>query len=366
MNIEKIVRPNLTHLKAYVPGKPIEEVQQEYGLSDVIKLASNENPLGASPKAVEAMMLEIQQQANYYPDGSSLALVKKLAQKHQVNADQIFVESGLDGVITLLGTAFVEPQDEVILSRYSFPVYESMVTKMAAQIVMVDQTADFVVDIEAMIRAVTPKTKMICLCNPNNPTGTIYTRAAFEKLLSAVPEDVLIISDEAYYEFADDEAYPQSLTYQSQYPNLVVLRTFSKVFGLASVRVGYAVGHPELIGALLKVREAFAVNRMAQAGAIAALDDTEFVQKTIAANRQGKKQYYEGFERLNLTYYPSQTNFILVEVPGDSMEIYKSMLKQGVIVRPMVAQGLPHHLRISIGTEAQNDRAIAALENSIK
>jgi histidinol-phosphate aminotransferase len=366
MNIEKIVRPNLSALRDYVPGKPIEEVQREYGIDDVIKLASNENPLGASPKAVEAMIKEIQQQANFYPDGSSTTLVKKIAEKHAVNPEQVFVESGLDGVITLLGTAFVEPTDEVIISRYSFIVYEGMVAKMGANLVLVDQTADFIVDMDAIIKAITPRTKMICLCNPNNPTGTIYKKEAFEKLLAAVPEDVLVISDEAYYDFAEDAEYPQSLQYLLQYPNLLVLRTFSKVYGLASVRVGYAIGHADLIGALLKVREAFAVNRMAQAGAIAALDDAEFVQRTLDNNRQGKQQFYEAFERLNLKYYPSQTNFILFEVPGDGMQVYQAMLKQGVIIRPMAGQGLPHHLRISIGTAAQNQRAIVALENSIK
>ena len=366
MNIEKIVRPNLTNLKAYIPGKPIEEVQHEYGLSDVIKLASNENPLGASPKAIKAMMQEIQHHANYYPDGNSTALVQKIAQKHNVEAEQVFVESGLDGVITLLGTAFLQTTDQVILSRYSFPVYESMVAKMGATMHLVDQTADFMVDMDAIIQAITPHTKMVCLCNPNNPTGTIYKREAFEKLMAAVPANVLVISDEAYYDFAEDAEYPHSLQYQQQYPNLLVLRTFSKVYGLAGLRVGYAIGHKDLIGVLLKVREAFAVNRLAQAGAMAALDDLEFVQQTIETNRQGKQQLYEAFDRLNLRYYLSQTNFIFFEVPGNGMQVYEAMLKQGVIIRPMDGQGLPHHLRISIGTAAQNQRAIVALENSIK
>ncbi|MBI9047949.1 MAG: histidinol-phosphate transaminase [Anaerolineaceae bacterium] len=365
MNIAKIVRQNLSSLRDYVPGKPIEEVQREYGIKDVIKLASNENPNGASPKAVQAMMNEIQNQANFYPDGNCFALVQKLAKKHQVSDTQIFVESGLDGVITLLGSAFVEPQDEVIISLYSFPVYESMVTKMDAKSVMIDQTADFRIDIESIAKAITPQTKMICLCNPNNPTGTIYTREVFESLLAIVPEDVLIISDEAYYEFADDATYPQSMQYLEKYPNLIILRTFSKVYGLASVRVGYAIGHADLIGALLKVREAFAVNRMAQVGASAALDDDAFVQKTLEANRAGRQKYYEAFERLKIKYYPSQTNFIFFEVSGSGMEVYQAMLKQGVIIRPLASQGLPHHLRISIGTSAQNNRAIAALEKAL-
>ncbi len=362
MKIENIVRPTLSGLKDYVPGKPIEDVQREYGITDVIKLASNENPLGASPKAIAAMLEEVANRSHLYPDGSSYELIHSLAAKFGVTPGQIFMESGLDGVITKLGLAFLDPGDEVIISQYSFPAYESIVLKMNAVPILIPQTADYRIHIEGIFKAVTSKTKMICLCNPNNPTGTIYTQSEFERLLAAVPSDVLVISDEAYYEFVDDPTYPQTLTYLPKAPNLLVMRTFSKVYGLASVRIGYAVGDEGLIKCLLKVREAFAVNRIAQAGALAAMDDDDFMRETISANRKGREQYYRAFDRLGIRYYPSQTNFIFFEVNRPGVEIYEAMLKMGVIIRPLIAQGLPHHLRISIGTEEQNKRAISALE----
>lgn len=366
MKIENIVRPTLSGLKDYVPGKPIEEVQREYGITDVIKLASNENPLGASPKAVAAMLEEVANRSHLYPDGSSYELVHKLAAKFGVNPGQIFMESGLDGVITKLGLAFLNPGDEVIISQYSFPAYESIVLKMNAVAVLIPQTADYRIHIEGILKAVTPKTKMVCLCNPNNPTGTITTQVEFESLLANLPSDVLVISDEAYYEFVDDPMYPQTLAYLPKAPNLLVMRTFSKVYGLASVRIGYAVGDEALIKCLLKVREAFAVNRIAQAGALAAMDDATFMQETISANRKGREQYYRAFARLGIRYYPSQTNFIFFEVDRLGVEVYEAMLKMGVIIRPLLAQGLPHHLRISIGTEEENKRAISALEKVLK
>lgn len=366
MNIAKIIRPNLSVLKEYVPGKPIEEVQREYGIQDVIKLASNENPLGASPKALAAMIAELSRYAHLYPDGSSLELVQKIANNFGVTPAQVYIDSGLDAVIGKLGLTFMDPGDEIVLSQYSFPVYESTVIKMNAKAVLVPQTVDFRVDIPAIIRAVTPRTKIICLCNPNNPTGTIFTQSEFETLLAGIPEDVLIVCDEAYYEFAEDDAFPESMDYLSRTPNLLVMRTFSKVFGLASVRVGFAIGHQDVIGALLKVREAFAVNRAAQAGALAALDDDEFVRQTIAANRAGRQQYYQAFKRLGIRYYPSQTNFIFFEVDRPGVEIYQAMLRRGVIIRPLTSQGLTHHLRISVGTAGENERAIAALEQALK
>jgi histidinol-phosphate aminotransferase len=276
------------------------------------------------------------------------------------------MESGLDGVITKLGMAFLNPGDEVIISQYSFPAYESIVLKMNALPIMIPQTADYRIQIEGILKAVTPRTKMICLCNPNNPTGTIYTQSEFESLLANLPSDVLVISDEAYYEFVDDPAYPRTLALLPKYPNLLVMRTFSKVYGLASVRIGYAVGDPTLIKCLLKVREPFAVNRIAQAGALAAMDDDVFMQESIRVNRKGREQYYRAFDRLGIRYYPSQTNFIFFEVKVPGMAIYEAMLRAGVIIRPLIAQGMPNHLRISIGTEAQNQRAILALEEALR
>ncbi len=361
MQVEKLARPCILERKAYVPGKPVEEVQRELGICDIIKMASNENPLGTSPLALEAMIRELRESAHRYPESCCHRLACRLAQIHGLTNEHFFLDNGADGVITMLGLTFINPGEEVIYSQLSFPAYEHITAKMDGVCVPVPLTTDYRLDVEGFIAALTPRTKLVFLCNPNNPTGTIITQAEFERLLEAIPEDVLLVSDEAYYEFADHPAYPQTRPYLDAHPNLIILRTFSKVMGLAGLRIGYAMAHPDVIGVMLKSREPFPVNRIAQAGALAALDDEEFVARTLAVNRQGREQFYAAFEALGLCYYPTQTNFIFVDLEQPVDPLFAALLREGVIVRPLTPQGVPTALRITIGTPEENARTIEAL-----
>jgi histidinol-phosphate aminotransferase len=260
---------------------------------------------------------------------------------------------------------FSYPGDEVIFGALTFPAYENITAKMDGRCVVAPMTADYRLDVDAFIAAITSKTKLIFLCNPNNPTGTIVTRAAYERLLEALPETALLVSDEAYFDFADDPGYPNGLDYLPEHPNLVVLRTFSKVMGLAGLRVGYALAHPAVVKVMLKAREPFPVNRIAQTGALAALDDVEFVHRTLAVNRQGREQLTRAFQELGMKACPSQTNFVFVDTGHPAEPVYQSMLREGVIVRPVNTQDAKTCLRISIGTPEENARVVKALAQAI-
>jgi histidinol-phosphate aminotransferase len=365
VNIETLTRQCILARKEYIPGKPVEEVQRELGLSDIIKLASNENPLGTSPLALAAMMRELQNNANRYPESHCHDLTARLAEVLKVAEDQIFIDNGLDGVITMLGLTFIDPGDEVVFGALTFPAYENITAKMDGRCIVAPLTADYRLDIDALIAAITPRTKLIFLCNPNNPTGTIVTREEYGRLLGALPETVLLISDEAYYDFADDLRYPNGLEYLAQHPNLVVLRTFSKVMGLAGLRVGYAVANPAVVKAMLKAREPFPVNRIAQAGALAALDDVDFVRRTLAVNREGRSFLTEALQVMGLKAVPSQTNFIFVDVGQPAEPVFQAMLREGVIVRPVNSPGERSFLRITIGTREENVRTLGALAKAV-
>ncbi|HEX2979758.1 MAG TPA: histidinol-phosphate transaminase [Anaerolineaceae bacterium] len=361
MNFEKLVRPCVLDLKAYVPGKPMEEVKRELGLSDIIKLASNENPLGASPLAVAAMLREIQENVNYYPESLAHDLICALAERYGLAADQFVLNNGADGIITMLGMAFINPGEEAVMGELTFQAYSLITRKMDGRVVTVPLTADGRLDVDGMLAAVTERTKFVFLCNPNNPTGTMITRAEFDRLIRGLPESVLLVSDEAYYEFADDPEYPQTLPYLKEFPNLVILRTFSKVMGLAGVRIGYGMAHPEIIRLLLKVREPFPVNRIAQAGALASLADREFVKETLRVNRAGRAQLTAGMRALGLRCLNSQTNFIFVDLGRPAQPVYQELLCRGIIVRPLGPMGSPNALRITIGTPEQNQRLLEVL-----
>ncbi len=361
----KLARPCVQRCKEYIPGKPAEEVRRELGLDDVLKMASNENPLGPSPRAVAAMMRELQS-VNLYPEGLCPELTLKLAAKHQLSSQHFFLDNGLDGVITMLGLAFVNPGEEVIMGELSFAAYANITNKMGGECVPVPMTDDGRLDVVGMIGALSAKTKMIFLCNPNNPTGTIVTRAEFDRLIAAVPETVLVVSDEAYYEFADSPDYPQSLDYLPQHPNLIVMRTFSKVMGLAGMRLGYAMAHPEVVKVLLKVREPFPVNRIAQAGALAALDDAEFINRALQANRAGREQLDRGLAALGILCYPSQTNFVYADLGRPAQPIFQALLREGIIIRPLGPSGRPNCARITVGTHEQNERALQALRKVLE
>ncbi len=365
MDVKKIARPSILVRKDYVPGKPVEEVTREYGITDIVKLASNENPLGTSPKALEAMTAELQH-INSYPESLCPNVVSKLAKKYNVTKENIYVDNGEDGVITMLGLTFVNPGDECIMSELTFPAFENIVGKMDGKSVIVPLTKDYRYDVDAVIKAITPKTKIVFLCNPNNPTGTIITKAEFEKLLNAIPENTLLFSDEAYYEFVDDPDYPQTLEYLEKHPNLVIGRTFSKVYGIAGTRIGYLIANPEIIKVMLKTREPFPVNRIAQAGAIAAMDDHEFVNETIKVNAEGRKQISEALKNMGFEVYPGQSNFVFANLGKPVVPVYEGLLREGVIIRPLGPQGAPNCIRVSIGTKDQNDRFIRSFQKVYK
>ena len=365
IDINKISRQCIQEFKEYIPGKPVEEVKRELGLDDVLKLSSNESPIGASPLAVQAMIKELKENCHFYPESLCPLLAAKLAQIHQLEPNQFFINNGVDGVLSMIGLAVIDCGDEVVTSQLSFQAYQNVTTRMGGKIILVPQTADHRFDIEGIIAALSPKTKIVFLCNPNNPTGTITTRDEFERLLAALPENTLLVSDEAYCEFADDPAYPQTIPYLKEHSNLIITRTFSKVMGLAGLRVGYAIAHPEIIKLLRKVTDPFPVNRIAQAGALAGLDDFDFLRCSIQIVKQGRQQLHQGLSNMGLDAVQSQANFVFVDLGMPSTPVYERMLHLGVIVRPMAPQGMPTCLRITVGTPDQNRRALDALAKAL-
>jgi histidinol-phosphate aminotransferase len=352
----------LDAIRPYVPGKPIEEVQREYGITDVIKLASNENLLGVSPRVLAAMTAALPE-LNYYPDAQCYALGRAIARHLGLAAEQIRIGNGADGIIRELCVAYLDDGDEVLVSRSSFPVYDISTHVMRGKLVKTPMK-DYRFDLEAMAGAITPRTKLLFVCNPNNPTGTIVTAAEVASFMAGVPDHVLVVFDEAYYEFVDSDDYPDSLRYVREgRKNVIVLRTFSKAYGIAGIRLGYGVAAAELLAPLRASTESFPVNRLAQAAGLAALEDDEFVKKTVEINRAGRLYLYEQFERLGLKYVKSHGNFVLLEVGPDAAAVYQRLLQRGVIVRPCIVYDLPECLRVTVGTPAQNARFIATLED---
>jgi len=353
----------LNAIKPYVPGKPIEEVQREYGLTDVIKLASNENPLGPSPKVVAALQVALTE-LNFYPDAQAYDLRRAIAARHDVMPEMVRVGNGADGLIRELCVSYLEDDDEMLTSASSFPVYDISAAVMRARLVKTP-LKDLRFDLTAIAAAITERTKLIFICNPNNPTGTIVTAAEVAAFMAQVPDHAVVVFDEAYYEFVDSPDYPDSLTYvkSGRYPNVIVLRTFSKGYGIAGIRLGYGIASPALLAPLRASTESFPVNRLAQVAGLAALEDDEFMARTVAVNAAGREYLYREFNRLALTYAPSHTNFILVKVGAHAREVFQKLLEKGVIVRPCTGYDLPDSLRITIGTQAQNERLIDALED---
>ena len=355
------INPSLANLPVYQPGRPIEEVARELGLpaADVIKLASNENPLGPSPAALAAMEKTIQT-LHLYPDGNAFYLKRKLAEKLGVGPTNLILGNGSNEIIEFIGHALMAPGTEVIASEYCFAVYPIVTRLFGANLVTVP-ARDFGHDLPAMVRAITPKTRVLFVANPNNPTGTLVAAKDILRLIHEVPPHVLLAMDEAYIEFLDEPCDLLSLIRGGKVPNLLLLRTFSKIYGLAGLRLGYGIGHPELIAALEKVRQPFNINALVQSGALAALDDNEHITRTRRNNAEGLKYFESSFSKLKLKFIPSAANFILVHV-GDGQRVFAELQKLGVIVRPMAGYQLPEWIRISIGTPAENARCLDALK----
>jgi histidinol-phosphate aminotransferase len=350
-------------LVPYEPGKPIEEVEREYGIANSVKLASNENPLGPSPKAVAAIRAKLDQ-LHLYPDGDCFYLKEGLAKKLGVAPETLIFGNGSNEIIELAARTFMRAGDEAVMAEQAFVVYQLIVQAVGGKSKQVP-LRDYTHDLDAIAAAISPQTRLVFLANPNNPTGTIFRREVWEKFLAKVSRDVLLIVDEAYFEYVQDAGYPDSLKYHQEGRAILTLRTFSKLYGLAGLRIGYGVAPKELIAMMQRVRQPFNVNAPAQWAALAALDDTEHVQRSLAVNRQGLEYLRAEFEKLGLEYVPSQGNFILVRV-GKGQEVFKQLLGQGVIVRPMGGYKFPEHVRVTVGTMEENQKFIAALQKVIK
>ncbi len=359
MSIWNLAHPWLRDLVSYEPGKPIEDVARELGLQpeDIIKLASNENPLGPSPKAVEAMRQALER-SHVYPDGGGYYLREAIAEKFALKRENVILGCGSNEVIEFVGHAFLRPGDEIITAKHAFVVYKLMATLFGATTVEVDDPG-YTHDLDAMAAAITPRTREIFIANPNNPTGTLVSQEQIDRFMDKVPDHVVVVFDEAYYEFLENP--PDTLKFVRQGRNVLVLRTFSKIQGLANLRIGYGLGSAELIGVLQKTRQPFNANGIAQAGALAGLRDEEHQLKTRQITIEGRNWLQQEFAAMGLEFVPSYANFVLVKV-GDGKAVFAGLMKTGVIVRDMNAYGLPQWIRVSIGTPAQNRRFLQELK----
>lgn len=351
------VHPTIASLVPYSPGKPLEELEREYGIQNAVKLASNENPLGPSPKAQHALAQAVSS-LHRYPDGSAYTLRQALAQRWGVNADHIIVGNGSDEIISLLVRAFLAPGDEAVMADQTFVMYKLALLTAHARPIEVP-LKEWRHDLPAMAKAITDRTRLVFLCNPNNPTGTIVTAQEVEAFLAQLPEHVLLVCDEAYYEYVRDPRYPESVHYVKQQRPVVVLRTFSKIYGLAGLRVGYGIAAPEIIEYLNRVRPPFNVNSLAQQAALAALGDEEHVRVSRALNESELSRVEKTLMDLGLNPIPSQANFLYFAVHGDGAQFYEALLRKGVIVRHINGS----LLRVTIGQPHENQRFLDALQS---
>ena len=369
--MEGVYKGIFRHVPAYIrdlvpypPGKPMEELKREYGIEDVIKMASNENPLGPSPKAREAVQ-EIAGRLNIYPDGSGYYLKQALSDHLGVPAECIVLGNGSNELIELLVRVLVREGDNVVTSFPSFLVYQKMVQSVGGENRVVP-LKDFMHDLDAIVGQVDNRTRLIFLDNPNNPTGTVIQPDRIEEFLDALPADVAVVLDEAYMEFVSSGSTVSGMEYLGKDERVVTLRTFSKAYGLGGLRLGYGVMDTGLAGYLERVRQPFNVNSAAQAAGLAALKDREHLSASIALVEEGKRFFQEELPRLGATVFPSHTNFILVDVGRDAKMVYEAMLRQGVIVRPMTSYGFTTHIRITLGLPEENRRCLAALERALE
>ena len=359
-SITSLIQPHLTQLTPYQAGKPLEELARELGLTDAIKLASNENPLGPSPRALAAIQEHLSN-LHRYPDSHAYYLKEDLSRSLSIRPQQLILGNGSDEILDLLVRVLVSPGDEVVSTAHTFLMY-GLLTQASGGVFLPVPLKDLRVDLAQVAQAVTPKTKLILLNNPNNPTGTAFSRDAWEAFLAAVPPTVTVVLDEAYIEFADDPEVPDGLAYLAEDRLLVGLRTFSKAYGLAGLRIGYGYGPSELMELLNRLRMPFNVNRLAQVGARAALGDTEFLKRTQKLVWEGRDYLCRELTRMGLTFVPTQANFILIRVNRPGREVYEAMLREGVIIRAMDAYGFPDCIRINVGLPEENARFLQAFK----
>lgn len=368
-NFVRLAARGVRGLEPYVPGKPIEDLEREYGLRNVVKLASNENPIGASPRAVEAIRAALADVA-LYPDSAGYRLRHTLAARLDVAPAQLTLGNGSNDILVLLAEAFLTPRTEAVYSQFSFLVYAlaTQATGATARVAPAiaphcDQPRGH--DLAAMLALVGPRTRLVYIANPNNPTGTWLGGGPLREFMERVPRTAIVVLDEAYCEYVGEADYPQTLPWIGTFPNLVVTRTFSKIHGLAGLRIGYAVSHPRIAELLNRVRQPFNVNALAQAAALAAIEDAGHVERSREVNFQGLRQLGEGLAKLGLRFSPSAANFMLADLGRPAAPVYESLLRSGVIVRPVANYGLPQHLRITVGLPAQNDRVLEALGDAL-
>jgi histidinol-phosphate aminotransferase len=360
--LEKIVKPWVRELTPYKPGKPPEELERELGVTGAIKLASNESPLGPSVRAIEAVLKAVESM-HRYPDGACFALRERLAALHSVDPAQLVFGSGADEILELVVKAFLGPGDEAVFAWPSFAMYPIVTKGMGATSVMVPLDSEFAHDLDAMRAAITDRTRVVFVCNPNNPTGTSVGASAFEAFMQGLPDHVVVVVDEAYFEFVRRDDFPDSLPWTSQRPGTLVMRTFSKIYGLAGVRIGYGIADTEFADYLNRVRLPFNVNRLAEAAALAALDDTEHAERSRSINAEGASYLSAELRGLGLEVWPTDANFLLVRA---SREMPERLMREGVIVRPLSEFGMPEHMRVSIGLPEENERFIKTLRNLIE
>jgi len=366
-NFLKYAVPSVQKLSPYQPGKPVEELERELGITNAIKLASNENPLGPSNRAILAAQSVIGD-VNYYPDGAGHKLSTALAQKHGVDQACITLGNGSNDILELIGRAFLSASHSAVYSEYSFAVYPLVVQAVGAQARVAKAYAPehdlmpYGHDLKAINKQISKTTRVVFIANPNNPTGTWFELGELHLFLTQVADDVVVVLDEAYFEYMPDVLKPDTEALLRQYKNLVITRTFSKIYGLAGLRIGYSISHPDIADILNRVRQPFNTNMPAQAAALAAIDDQDHVANSAALNALGLKQYANAFSELGLDFIPSIANFIAVNLKRDAMPVYDALLREGVIVRPVASYNMPEFLRITVGNQQQNERVLSALK----
>ena len=363
MNMEelkKLARRRIFDIEVWPAGKPIDALKEELGLPDLARMDTNENPLGPSPRAVKAMEQAIRH-VNFYPDGPCQRLKRKLAGRLGISEDMVAFGNGADSCIRMVASAFINDGEEVIMADPSFPVYSIFTRVMGGEEVLVP-LKDHTHDLEAMKKKIGPRTKLVCICNPNNPTGSIVRKAELDDFFRDLPPDVIVVLDEAYFEFVSDPQFPDGLDYLREGHNIIVMRTFSKLYGLAGLRIGYMMAAPQMISVLERVREPYTVAAVAEEAALAAMDDQEFIDRVIENNEKSRSLIYRELDRLGLDYVPSHTNFLFVDLKTDARKVREALLHRGFLIRARTAWKLPTCVRITFGTEAQNAAFIRALE----
>jgi len=363
VKIEKLARKGILELVSYIPGKSIEEVEKELGAKKWVKLASNENLLGPSPKALAAIRKELPN-IHMYPEGPCTLLRQALADRFSMPEARIVISNGADNLILMIACAFVDEGDEVVMADPTFAVYTNVTQIMGGKPVNV-RVRDFTHDLDGILKKVNRKTKLVFICNPNNPTGTIITHDALDDFFARLPGHVIVILDEAYADFAEHPHYPNGLEYVDGHP-VIVLRTFSKVYGLAGLRIGYALGGEELMHCLYQVRDPFPVHRLAQVAAVAALKDIDHAVKSIQLVYEGRRYLYKELDRMGLTYVPSEANFVLIDFGKDIREVFEALLREGIIIRPGQMWGFPTMGRVTLGRMEDNKRFIKALKKILR